>query len=133
MNGLWVTECESSVLCWQIPGELIEVPEVSLDLYGGVEQNGEDGLGGTGVVDDLACEEEILVVDCKWLLFLYIFSPFKEKDVSVDFDLLFGKAIVPLETVDLLYLDSLSPHLLDQLGEDPRIGLDCAPLVEHLN
>ena len=57
---------------------------VGLDGDGSVEEDGEDGLGGAGVVDNLSGEEEVLIVLGKGVLLLNALGPLEEEDETVD-------------------------------------------------
>jgi len=86
----------------------MKIFEMGLYSDGSVKQNWEDSLRSTGIIDYLSSKEKLLVVLCKIVFFLDIFSPFEEEYKSVDVWLYAIDEIVILERVDLFYLDSRS-------------------------
>lgn len=65
------------------------------------------------------------------LLLLDVLGPLEEEDEAVDVGLYSVDEVVVLERVNFFDLHGGGSHLLDQFGEDPRVGLDCAPLIKH--
>jgi hypothetical protein len=130
-DGIGVAEYESSILAGEFPAEVIELLQVSLYGYGCVEEHREYGLCGAGIVDDLPCKEQILVVVGEVILLLDLCVPLEEEDESIDVGFYLGYEVIVFETVDFLDLDSRGAYLLNQFGKHPGIGLDRAPLIEH--
>lgn len=130
-DSLAVTEHQPSIFRRQFLRKVIKFFETSIDLYGCVQQHWKNGLGGTGVVDDLSCEEEILIVVLKVIFFFDVFGPFEEKDEPVYIGLNSVDNFVVLEGVNLLDLNARGSHFFDQFGEYSRIWLDSAPLIKH--
>ena len=41
-------------------------------------------MGGTGIIDDLVCEEELRIIVCQRLGLIGLWDPLKEKDEAVN-------------------------------------------------
>ena len=130
-DGLRVAEDESSVFGGKFFGELMKLFERTLNVDGSIQEDRKDGLSGTSVIDYLPGEEEVLVVLLEGIFFLNVLGPFEEEDEAVDVGLNPVDEIVFIKGVDFLDLNSRRPYFLDKFGEDPWIGLDGAPLIEH--
>lgn len=87
----------------------------------GVEENRDDGLSGTGIIDDLSGEEKVIIVDGEMFSGFEAFFPLEEEDESVNIRLDFVDQFVILHTVDFFDLDGRSPNFLDQLSENSRV------------
>ena len=109
----------------------MEFLETALNVDGGIKQNRQNSLSGTCVVDNLPGKEQILIVVLKMVFLFDIFGPLEQKDESVDMGLNSVDEVVLVERVDLFYLNRGGSYFFDQLGEDTRVGFDCAPLIEH--
>ena len=75
-----------SLLSWRKPGsERLKVGEfiTDIDLWS-VHQNGEDGLGSAGIVNDLVGEKQLRVVLAECLWFGWLSNPLEKEDKSVD-------------------------------------------------
>lgn len=97
----------------------------------GVEENGDDGLSGTSVVDDLPGEEEVIIVDGEMFSGFEVFFPLEEEDESVNIRLDFVDQFVIFHTVDFFDLDGRSAYFLDKFSENSGVRFDRAPLIEH--
>jgi len=61
-NRVRIAQCKPSIFRWQLSCEVVKLFEVSLDVNGSIEKYRKDGLCGAGIVDDLPCKEEILII-----------------------------------------------------------------------
>ena len=64
--------------------------------------------------------------------FFDILGPLEQKYESINVGKSLTDKDVIIEGIELFYLHSRSAYLFDQLGEYTWVGLNCAPLVEHV-
>ena len=110
----------------------MELLEHSFNFDGSIEKYREYGLSSTSIINDLSCKEEILIIHGERFFRLLVLGPFEEEDEAVNLRFNFGDKLVILHTIDFLHLGRGCTKALDELSEDGRVRLDCAPLVEHI-
>lgn len=126
-----VGQDKPSVLAGKGLGKLVVLFQWTCDLHIGIEQDRQDSLGRTCIIDNLSGKEEILIVHSKRLARFDALGPLEQENEAIDFRLELGDELVVVDAVQFLDLHGRHSKFADQLREYPGIGLDGAPIVEH--
>ena len=79
-------------------------------MHGTIQHNSEDGLGGTCIVDDLPCKEQVLVLVGEALAWFGVLGPLKQEDESVNGVQSLNEHLI-VEAIDLLHLNVRNAYL----------------------
>ena len=135
-NDLRIADGVSLLFRWKTCRETTQIGEFRPKLYlWSVHQDGKDGLRGTGIIDNLICEEKFRVVVGESLRLVIGRYPLEQEDQSVDgpaktfswlinlkvdseIDLLDLVEFLIFKSHQLFNLDPTDSNLMDQLTED---------------
>ena len=108
-----IWQCKPSVFAIEVKCEFFEIFEGGTDVdFGAVEEDWDDGLGGTCICDYLICEEDGLVVVLEVKAFLVLLLPFKQENQTINWFHRIQKILI-IQRIKLLNNDSFNTNPLD--------------------
>ena len=127
-----VGECKPSFFGGEILSEFLILCQLRTYVYLVIiHEDGNNSLSGAGILDDLICEEEILIVMSEAFALLSFGCPPKQKDETVDRSEFLESDFI-FEIINLFNLNTLDSNRSDELCEDGWVRFDCAPLLHEI-